>query len=193
MSRNVAWFWVVPAVALLVTRTADAQAIGAAGEPKPAPVARPPDFKVVVWYHDGTWRALAYDVRKGEFSSAVDDWVRTWNDDPYHEAAHILLPRVAYIKEVRLEPVMGTPGVDDRAVAVKEAQDWLVAKEDALLQDKLRAVSSGDLHRLKLHPRGHFHSDEANTRSRLSGGVNYPAPVSSAPSGLPPYLLGRPR
>jgi hypothetical protein len=196
MSRHVASSWMVVALTLLLTGTADAQEAKAGGVAPPAPVARPPDFKVVVWYHAGTWHALAYDVRKGEFHAAVEDWVRTLNGDPYGEAAHILLPRLAYIKEVRLEPRPGTAGVDDRAVAVKEAQDWIAAEQDKLLQDKLRTVSSHDIRRLRLHqlyPSGSLRDDEANTRSRLSGGVNQPAPLSGAPSGVPTYLLGRPR
>ena len=49
-----------------------------AGDP-PAPAAVQADFRVVVWYRRDrpldTFRYQAYDLRKGEYSRAVDDWL----------------------------------------------------------------------------------------------------------------------
>ncbi len=56
----------------------------AAGRSLPGRVARhdpgPADFKVVVWYRTadpiGTFKYEIYDLRKGEYTARVDDWVK---------------------------------------------------------------------------------------------------------------------
>jgi hypothetical protein len=44
------------------------------------PSTESPDFKVVIWYRQndplGTFKYEVYDVRKGEYTSAVDAWVQ---------------------------------------------------------------------------------------------------------------------
>src|SRR4051794_39025695 len=44
----------------------------AQGRPTPAG----PDFKVVFWFDGVTPRHQVYDVRKGQYTKAVEDWVR---------------------------------------------------------------------------------------------------------------------
>ncbi len=56
----------------------------AAGGRRPGPIARPgpanADYKVLIWYRRddplGTFQHQTYDVRKGEYTKAVEDWVR---------------------------------------------------------------------------------------------------------------------
>jgi hypothetical protein len=50
----------------------------AAGSPRPGPIRA--DFIVLIWYRRddplGSFQHQTYDVRKGQYTKAVDDWVR---------------------------------------------------------------------------------------------------------------------
>jgi hypothetical protein len=65
--------------------------------------ARPPDFKIAFWYLRSdplnTFRHRTYDVRRGQYTRAVEDWLRAMKRD--HRDYE------AYIKDVRLEPDIG--------------------------------------------------------------------------------------
>ncbi len=86
MSQNV--MFKVFSVVLTVATASPALAFGpgeAAGGRRPGQTVRPvpdhADFIVLIWYRRddplGTFQDQVYDVRKGEYTQAVDDWVRT--------------------------------------------------------------------------------------------------------------------
>lgn len=90
---------------VLATRLAEAQAPGPAAAPSAAADASKtqappsPDFKVVFWYHRRspleTFRHQVYDVRKGEYTPHVDDWLEKLRKEYPHY--------LAYVKEVTLK------------------------------------------------------------------------------------------
>jgi hypothetical protein len=41
------------------------------------------EYKVVFWFDGTTWRSQAYDLRKGEYTAAVDDWVKRIEFDAF--------------------------------------------------------------------------------------------------------------
>jgi hypothetical protein len=77
----------VSSVLLTIATASPALAFGpgeAAGAPRPGRAVRPDpihaDFIVLIWYRRddplGTFQDQVYDVRKDEYTTAVDDWVR---------------------------------------------------------------------------------------------------------------------
>jgi hypothetical protein len=62
------------------------------------------DFKVLVWYHRddavGTFQYQVYDLRKGEYSAAVDAWIK---DIPAKYPAYIVLVRDVDLRRVKGE------------------------------------------------------------------------------------------
>ena len=41
------------------------------------------EYKVVFWFDGTTWRSQAYNVRKGEYTAAVDEWVNRVKFDAF--------------------------------------------------------------------------------------------------------------
>ncbi len=73
----------MPRLFLLLTVTASsADSPGTQAKPasQPAPVSHHTDFKVLIWYRESrpleTFKYQIYDVRKGEYTPAVDAWVQ---------------------------------------------------------------------------------------------------------------------
>jgi hypothetical protein len=65
------------------------------------------DFKVLVWYRRddalGTFKYQVYDVRKGEYSAAVEAWIK---DIPAKYPAYIVLVRDVDLKRAKGETEM---------------------------------------------------------------------------------------
>jgi hypothetical protein len=65
------------------------------------------DFKVLVWYRRddalGTFKYQIYDLRKGEYSAAVDAWIK---DIPAKYPAYIVLVRDVDLKRAKGETEM---------------------------------------------------------------------------------------
>jgi hypothetical protein len=65
------------------------------------------DFKVLVWYRRddalGTFKYQIYDLRKGEYSAAVDAWIK---DIPVKYPAYIVLVRDVDLKRAKGETEM---------------------------------------------------------------------------------------
>jgi hypothetical protein len=63
-----------------------------------------PDYKVLVWYRRddalGTFKYQVYDLRKGEYSAAVDAWIK---DIPTKYPAYIVLVRDVDLKREKGE------------------------------------------------------------------------------------------
>jgi hypothetical protein len=96
-------------LALLVPSLWFAATRAAAEEPPP-----PPEYKVAFWYRRSdplnTFRHQVYDLRKGQYTGAVDDWLRRMQaDHPDY---------VAYVKEIRLDPDSGEAEKKQLATAI---------------------------------------------------------------------------
>lgn len=89
----------------------------AADEARKTVASPSPDFKVVIWYHRSdpleTFRHQVYDVRKGEYTAQVDEWLEKIRKEYPHYRA--------YVKEVSLkrgaEPGSPTDAVASAIVA----------------------------------------------------------------------------
>jgi hypothetical protein len=87
----------------------------APGQPPP-----PPDYKIAFWYRRAdpfsSMRHQAYDVRKGEYTAAVADWLRTMHSTrPDYDA---------YLVEFRLDPL--SPDRDKKQLATVILNEYLV-------------------------------------------------------------------
>jgi len=69
------------------------------------------DFKVLVWYRRddalGTFKYQVYDLRKGEYSAAVDAWIK---DIPAKYPAYIVLVRDVDLGMVQITCFAGHMG-----------------------------------------------------------------------------------
>jgi hypothetical protein len=80
---------------------------GNAGKPTPAgavPAAPQPDFKVVFWFDGQRFRSQAYDVRKGQYTKAVADWVA---HDDIDRSGYAGVGRLATVRNVYLDREQG--------------------------------------------------------------------------------------
>jgi hypothetical protein len=96
---------------LMLASASPALAFGpgeAAGGRRPDPTARTApgnaDYQVVIWYRRddplGTFQEQAYDARKGEYTKAVEDWVR---DTRARYPAYLVLVRAVDLTRERGE------------------------------------------------------------------------------------------
>jgi hypothetical protein len=162
-----------------------------------------PEFKVVFWYHAGAWRARAYDLRKGQYTRAVDDWTRRWNAEHSSETDIFSLPHSAYVKEVRLSDHPGRSAQEALASAVKRE----IAKREQADVELIRALarqprtdSMGALTPIRgtmPGAAGVSTTDRARgSSSSLPGrpsSANPPRPIAPVSPGVPTYLFTRPR
>ena len=148
------------------------------------------DFKVVVWYRQsdplGTFKFEIYDVRKGEYTAAVDDWI---NDvRARFPSYYVSLRAVDLAREKGATDLLKVGKVIDREVAVAAARAGIV-------------IGSG---RIDLPPVGYgiFGAGTAAassrtrgpSRSRARAGLDrgYLKP-STSPLAVPAPILNRPR
>jgi hypothetical protein len=63
------------------------------------------DYKVVFWFDGTTWRSQAYNVRRGEYTVAVDDWVKRIEFDAFGFArpGHMATVREISLPETPVE------------------------------------------------------------------------------------------
>jgi hypothetical protein len=81
----------------------------------------PPDYKIAFWYRRSdpltSIRHQVYDVRRGEYTRAVDDWLETIRVK--HPAY------AAYVKDVRLKPGTGGASGAKKQLATVILQEYL--------------------------------------------------------------------
>jgi hypothetical protein len=152
-----------------------------------------PEFKVVFWYDHGNWRTRAYDVRKGQFTKAVADWVRWRDSDPHGEMGYVLAPQLAYVLDVHLGQ---EPGRDER-----EKLAAAVARELARIDEFASAVLGAAIRHGRLGalatPPPPLRRAETPARVRLpltlgpAPGADRP-PVAPVPAFMPPNLFRHP-
>lgn len=77
--------------------------------------ARTPDFKVVFWLGEKGLRHQAYDVRRGQYTRAVDDWV---NERTFDASGFAQPGRLAVVRDVYLDDEVGQTGREKLASAI---------------------------------------------------------------------------
>jgi hypothetical protein len=87
-------------------------------ETRPAPRATP-DYKVVFWFGRDGWKNQVYDVRKGQYTKAVDDWVNYVEVDP---SGYVLPGRMATVRDVYLNSEKGRTEQEKLASAIERFQ-----------------------------------------------------------------------
>jgi hypothetical protein len=80
--------------------------------------ANKPDFKVVFWFDGGVLRHQAYDLRKGQYTSAVDEWVSGIRFDP---SGYALPGHLATVREVVLAREQGATDSEKLVAAIRRA------------------------------------------------------------------------
>src|SRR5512135_1137054 len=89
----------------------------------PAPAA--PDFKVIFWLDGATVRHQAYDIRKGQYTPAVEDWLRRQRPR-FDEAGYAVEGRLAAVRDVYLAREPGrTESEKLEAAIAREARRFL--------------------------------------------------------------------
>ncbi len=131
----------------------------------PAPAAPAPDFKVVFWLDGATLRHQAYDVRKGQFTPAVDDWLRRQRFR-VDEAGYVTGDRFATVRDVFLAHY---PGRTEHE------------KLDAAIAQETRRLFGGDYSRLEPPP-----AAPAGIRAVEPLAATRPAVVSRSSFYVPP-------
>jgi hypothetical protein len=107
----------------------------APGQQAPTPAKPAPDIRVVFWFDArGALRHQAYDLRKGEYTKAVDDWVSAVRYDAHGYADP---GPMATLRNVRLSEEAGATEPEKLASAIERES---------------RAIVGFDLTRLRLSP-----------------------------------------
>jgi hypothetical protein len=150
--------------------------------------APPPDYKVAFWYRRAdplsTMQHQVYDVRRGEYTPAVADWLRTMRTTrPDYEA---------YIKDFFLDPTSGESAKKQLATMIlREYRDRGGPYGGYGLRDAQGIYGPGGLPalipvpRLGLPAAPAFRSD-ASAYSRGYGFLNSPGANRPPPYALPP-------
>jgi hypothetical protein len=81
-----------------------------------SPARKAPDYKVVFWLDRGQFRSRAYDVRKGQYTKAVQDWV---DHQQYDSSGYLILDRLATVREVYLDREKGNSEAEKLEFAIK--------------------------------------------------------------------------
>jgi hypothetical protein len=98
----------------------------AAASAKPA---RPePDYKVVFWFSRDDLKHQVYDVRKGQYTQAVDDWV---NQQEFDASGYALPGRMATTRSVYLKNEPGTTEAEKLAAAIRREEARILGKGPA--------------------------------------------------------------
>jgi hypothetical protein len=127
-------------------RRPPAQAVAAApgspGKPRNAPAhSGAPDFKVVFWFTRNELKHQVYDVRKGQYTQAVDDWVHYVE----HDASGFLIPgRMATVRNVYLRDLPGETEAEKlkAAIAQQELRILGTGTESVPLRTRVPALAS---------------------------------------------------
>jgi hypothetical protein len=100
-----------------------------------------PDFKVVFWFDGATPRHLVYDVRKGQFTKAVEDWVRRHQQQPIDEFGFVDSGAMAIVRDISLEDEPGRTDREKLEAGVARASRALYAADPADLSRLLQGYA----------------------------------------------------
>jgi hypothetical protein len=105
-----------PARCLTYLIAASWASVAAHGQLAPTPARPAPDIRVVFWFDaQGALRHQAYDLRKGEYTKAVDDWVSAVRYDSH---GYVVPGPMATIRNVRLSEEAGVNEAEKLASAI---------------------------------------------------------------------------
>lgn len=100
-------------------------AVEGAVPPRTPEKARVPDFKVVFWFDRTGLRRQVYDVRKGQYTQAVDDWV---NRVEYDASGFVLPGHLATVRPVFLDPASAKPESQQLAEAIARHEQRILGR-----------------------------------------------------------------
>jgi hypothetical protein len=130
----VAAFLAAPAFALA---QGDGRAVSQprAADEKATPSPKTPDFKVVFWYQKGQLKHQAYDVRKGQYTKAVDDWVnRVYYDS---SGLYVVPGPMAFVRDVYLANEKGDTEQAKLAAAIAAIAERVAARDRQAVADRI--------------------------------------------------------
>jgi hypothetical protein len=105
------------------------------GQTNAAAIPKSPEFKVVFWYQNGLLKHQAYDVRKGQYTKAVDDWVHRVRYDS--SGLYVVPGPLAFVRDVFLEDEPGKPAPDRLAAAIERIEERVRARDRKALADRV--------------------------------------------------------
>ena len=148
------------------------------------------DFKVLVWYRQsdplGTFKFEIYDVRKGEYTAKVDEWIKDVRARfPSH---YVALRDVDLTREKGATDLLKVGKVIDREVAVAAARAGIVIGSGRIDSPPVGyGVFGGG-------PAAASSRNSGPSRSRARAGLDrdYLKP-STSPLAVPAPILNRPR
>jgi hypothetical protein len=91
-----------------------------------------PDFKVVFWFEGATLRHRAYDVRKGQYTRAVEVWVQH-HREAIDEFGYASPGAMAIVRDISLEDEPGRTEQEKLESGIRRAARTLFAVEPAAL------------------------------------------------------------
>jgi hypothetical protein len=112
--------------AALMVSAARSQEVRPAVPAGPPRAAAPPspDYKVVFWFtRSGAWKHQVYDVRKGQYTQAVDDWVHHVEVDRW---GFVSPGRLATVRDVFLDRERGADEMEKLASAIRREEAKIV-------------------------------------------------------------------
>jgi hypothetical protein len=108
----------IAAAMALAPMAARGQEAGRRASPARRPEA--PDYKIVFWLAgEGGWKYQVYDVRKGQFTRAVEDWVRRTNRLRFDATGYAHVEGLATVREVFLDRESGASEREKLAAAIR--------------------------------------------------------------------------
>jgi hypothetical protein len=124
-----------PAKVSAKTQEVAAPTQGAQDAPaKATTIPRSPDFKVVFWYQNGLLKHQVYDVRKGQYTKAVDNWVHRVHYDP--SGLYALPGPMAFVRDVFLEEEPGETESEKLANAIARIEERVSGRDRRALRDR---------------------------------------------------------
>jgi hypothetical protein len=92
---------------------------------------------VVFWFDGATLRHQAYDVRKGQYTKAVEDWVRRHREE-IDSFGYVFPGAMAIVRDISLEDEPGRTEQEKLEAGVARASRKLYAPDPAALARLLR-------------------------------------------------------
>jgi hypothetical protein len=80
-------------------------------------------YKVVFWFDGASWQSRAYDVAHGEYTRAVDDWVKRTESDSF---GFVRPGRMATIREISVPGLPAESRNQRLAAAIREELDRIL-------------------------------------------------------------------
>jgi hypothetical protein len=104
-------------------------------ETRGQPQRKSPAFKVVFWYQNGQLKHQAYDVRKGQYTKAVDDWVNRVHYDS--SGLYVVPGPLAFVRDVFLDTQPGENEPRKLAAAIAEIERQVNDRERQAIVDRV--------------------------------------------------------